>query len=137
MGRSFATGGLMAPRLSLLPILLVLFSPLHEPSSGTVSASPDPCAPPANPIVCENSKPGTPPSEWDVPIGQPRYGDVNIQGFATDISANVGERVHFKVNTDASAYRIDIYRIGYYGGLGARKMATVRPVVALPQKQPA
>ena len=41
------------------------------------------------------------------------------------------------MKTNASAYRIDIYRLGYYGGLGARKIATVTPSAALPQQQPA
>ncbi len=61
----------------------------------------------------------------------------SIQGFATDISVNVGQRIDFKIDTNASAYTIDIYRIGYYGGDGARKIATVKPSAALPQTQPA
>ena len=47
-----------------------------------------------------------------------------------------GGTVSFKVDTPASAYRIDIYRMGYYGGMGARKVATVRPAGLLPQNQP-
>src|SRR5215472_7082597 len=31
------------------------------------------------------------------------------------------------------AYRLDIYRIGYYAGMGARRVDTVRPTIALPQ----
>ena len=37
---------------------------------------------------------------------------------------------HFKIDTDATDYRIDIYRLGYYGGDGARKVATVAAVGA-------
>ncbi|HEY6401326.1 MAG TPA: N,N-dimethylformamidase beta subunit family domain-containing protein, partial [Blastocatellia bacterium] len=33
-------------------------------------------------------------------------------------------------------YRLDIYRLGYYGGLGARFIATAQPSAALPQIQP-
>jgi hypothetical protein len=92
-----------------------------------------PCDPPVlNPIICENSKPGNPASEWDISGA----GASSIQGFTTDISVNQGETVRFKVDTDASAYRLDIYRLGYYGGMGARKIATVRPSVPLPQPQP-
>jgi hypothetical protein len=127
----------MVSKTRLASTLLVLFASLHEISSGAVSASIDPCAFPTNPVACENSKTGNSQSEWDLPGSYPQYGDLNIQGFATDISVNVGERVSFKVNTAASAYRIDLYRLGYYGGLGARKMATVRPTVLLPQTQPA
>ena len=45
--------------------------------------------------------------------------------------------MQFKVDTDAStSYHLDIYRLGYYGGSGARKVATVHPSAALPQSQP-
>ena len=53
------------------------------------------------------------------------------------ISAFVGQTITFKVNTPAANYRIDIFRMGYYGGLGARKVATVNPSATLPQSQPA
>lgn len=92
------------------------------------------CTPPlANAIVCENSKPGNSPSEWDIGGA----GDPSIQGFATDISVNQGQVVHFKVTTNATAYRIDIYRLGYYAGNGARKVASILPSAHLPQNQPA
>ena len=94
----------------------------------------DACAPPlGNQITCENSKPGNPPSEWDIDAD----GDPSIQGYATDISVNHGNTVNFKVKTDAAAYRIDIYRLGWYGGDGARKVATIVPSAQLPQTQPA
>ena len=64
-------------------------------------------------------------------------GDPSIQGFATQISVNRGDTVHFKVKTDATAYGIDIYRLGYYGGDGARLIASVNPTATLPQTQPA
>ncbi len=86
-----------------------------------------------NEIVAENALPGNPASQWDVSGA----GDPNIQGFATDISVNKGESVDFKIQTDSSSYRIDIYRLGYYGGLGARLVATVQPSATLPQTQPA
>src|SRR5215831_1432501 len=93
-----------------------------------------PCDPPiTNPVLCENTKAGNPSSEWDISGSA----DATIQGFATDISVNHGETVRFKVSTTATAYRIDIYRLGYYAGMGARKVATVLPSASLPQNQPA
>ena len=86
-----------------------------------------------NPIVTENLQTGNPASEWDLDGG---VGDTSIEGFATDISVNQGETVHFKIKTNATAYRIDIYRLGYYAGMGARKVATVSPSATLPQSQP-
>ena len=73
----------------------------------------------SNPIVIENQQPGD--INWDVSGS----GDPSIQGFATDISINTGETVNFKIKTDSNNYAIDIYRLGYYGGTGARKVATL------------
>jgi hypothetical protein len=98
---------------------------------------------PVNPIVVENQQPGSPASEWDIADtgdGTFKMGDPDIQGFATNISANLGETISFKIklNTQPIPYRIDIYRLGYYGGLGARKVATVNPAAAaFSQNQPA
>ncbi|WP_229426656.1 DUF4082 domain-containing protein [Microvirga alba] len=76
----------------------------------------------SNAIVLENQKPGNPESEW----GIDGAGSSNIEGFATDISINRGQRVDFKINTNSTNYRIDIYRLGYYGGMGARKVGTIQ-----------
>ncbi|MGB7979561.1 MAG: DUF4082 domain-containing protein [Candidatus Nanopelagicales bacterium] len=97
------------------------------------TAPPGPCDNPANEIVAENCRPGSPSTEWDVSGA----GDPSIQGFATNISVDQGQSVDFKVDTPSSKYRIDIYRLGYYDGAGARKVATVEPTATLPQAQPA
>ena len=89
---------------------------------GTVMAAP--CdAPVVNPIACENSLPGNPESQW----GVSGSGSSSIQGFATDISVDQGNTIGFKIDTTASSYRLDIYRMGYYGGSGARFAAAVDP----------
>ncbi len=90
------------------------------------------CGSPANAIVAENCLPGNPQSEWDISGA----GDTSIQGFATDISVDKGDTVGFKITTDATNYTVDIYRIGYYDGAGARLIATVVPSASLPQSQP-
>jgi hypothetical protein len=86
----------------------------------------------SNQVVQENALAGT-LDNWDVSGA----GDPSIQGFATDISVNKGETVSFKVKTNSNNYAIDIYRLGYYGGAGARKLTTVLPSAVLPQTQPA
>jgi N,N-dimethylformamidase beta subunit-like, C-terminal/Domain of unknown function (DUF4082)/Bacterial Ig domain/3-keto-disaccharide hydrolase/Viral BACON domain len=93
------------------------------------------CSAPANQIEAENCLPGTVSTQWD--ITGAGAGDPSIQGFATDISVNVGQVINFKINTDASAYSIQIYRMGYYAGMGARLIATLQPSASLPQVQPA
>src|ERR1700688_3757224 len=91
------------------------------------------CSAPANPIESENCLPGNPDSQWDVSGA----GDLTVQGFATDISVNAGQTISFKINTDASAYTIEIYRMGYYAGMGARLITILSPSATLPQAQPA
>jgi hypothetical protein len=77
--------------------------------------------PVTNPIVAENLLPGNPMSEW----GITGPGSTNIEGYTTDISATLGGTVDFKINTDSSHYKIDIYRLGYYGGDGARLVGSI------------
>ena len=80
----------------------------------------DPCGPGSNEIVCENSKPGAPASEWDI-TGS---GESTIQGFATDMSVNRGARINFKIKS-SGAFDVTIYRTGYYNGDGARQIASL------------
>jgi len=110
-------------RRALLSTLLIATAAL--PAFGT-------CVAPQNPIEAENCLPGTPPSVWYIADA----GSPNIQGFTTEISANLGQTVFFKINTNALSYRIDIYRIGFYQGNGARLVATLLPSATLPQIQP-
>ena len=101
----------------------------------TPAAAAGPCGPPVvSVIACENSLPGDPPSDWQISGN----GDSTIQGFATSMSVNVGQTISFKIKTPASSYHIDILRLGYYQGNGARKIAAgIKPSATLPQTQPA
>ena len=90
------------------------------------------CTAPKNPIEAENCLPGTPSSQWYIQGA----GSPNILGFTTDISVNVGQTIFFKISTNAISLRIDIYRLGYYQGNGARFITSVSPSVSLPQIQP-
>lgn len=89
-------------------------------------------APTLNKIALENLKQGNPISEWGL-VGD---GNGTIQGFATEISTNIGGTVDFKIATDSTSYRIDIYRMGYYGGMGARKVDSIEQRLTTAQVQP-
>ena len=130
--RSFVVGRVCRVLLlcAIPSALAVAFVRIVGPLSQPQAQGCDPTL--QNEIVCENLLPGAPSSEWQV-TGS---GDGSIQGFATDISVNRGGTVRFKIETDAAAYRIDIYRLGFYAGMGARKVATISPSAALPQNQP-
>jgi hypothetical protein len=108
-------------------VLLLIFMN----TCGAISAFAS-CTAPGNPIEAENCLPGNPASQWYV-VGA---GSTNIQGFTTDISVNAGQTVFFKISTNAAAYSINIFRIGYYQGNGARLVASVSPSAPLPQNQP-
>ena len=75
-------------------------------------------------VASENNLPGAKSSEWDVNGA----GDPTIQGFATDSSVLPGDTLHVKVLTDSNSYRMDVYRMGYYNGTGARRVASIERV---------
>ena len=122
-------GRLLAAAVGALTLLLALAV------TAPTAVAADPCAPPVtNAIACENTKPGNPSTEWQISGA----GSSTIQGFATSMSVNPGDTVRFKIKTPATRYHIDIYRMGYYGGNGARKVASaLQPSATLPQAQPA
>ncbi|WP_226579036.1 DUF4082 domain-containing protein [Acuticoccus sediminis] len=79
---------------------------------------------PDNRITLENAitEGRAPQSYWDANSSDA------IEGFATDISVNAGDTVDFKINVngnpaDQNAYKVEIFRLGYYGGDGARQVA--------------
>ena len=80
--------------------------------------------PNANPIVNENNCMG----EGTEANRQGNYSE-SIGGFTTQTSYNRGENVQLKIGTSAASFpstsvNISVYRIGYYGGKGARLIAT-------------
>jgi len=125
--RSGLRGAGARARVATYAVVVALFSPVL--AAGRAASQPSACA---NLVACENQLSGVPQSVWDVaPVADP-----TIEGFADDESVNAGQTINFKVTTPASAYHIDIYRLGYYGGDGARLVTTLSPSVRLPQTQP-
>ena len=72
----------------------------------------------ANPIQIENARPGT--REWLL-TSESVQGE--IEGYGSATSVNQGESISFFVNTTAATYNLDIFRMGWYGGTGARRVA--------------
>ena len=88
----------------------------------------------ANPVACENQLTGTPQSTWDVSeASAARPSRVSrtrsVSTWATSIN--------FKIQSPATSYTIDIYRMGYYGGDGARLDHQLTPNISVSQNQPA
>ncbi|WP_026282681.1 DUF4082 domain-containing protein [Rhizobium sp. 2MFCol3.1] len=121
---------------AVAPTVLASIQSISEPTAlvapAATAAAPAAAAAARNKIADENKLQGTPRSEWELQGD----GDGTIQGFATDISRNIGQTVDFKIATDSTHYRIDIYRMGYYGGDGARKVASIDKSLTTAQIQP-
>ena len=88
-------------RLLVRGLLLTAAAFLIMAIAGSKAHAAGPCDSGGNLVACENTKQGSPSTEWDKISG----GGPTIQGFATEISVNVGETVHFKINTPARSYR--------------------------------
>ena len=75
-------------------------------------------AAPANPITRENALAGSP--AWRLPRATPGA----IEGYASRVSVVQGDGLDLHVSTSPAArYRVEVYRIGWYGGAGARRVA--------------
>ncbi|KAJ1437286.1 hypothetical protein B484DRAFT_428352 [Ochromonadaceae sp. CCMP2298] len=114
--RAAAAAGRLVWYWLVLLVLLVLWRllalppPLAAPSAST------------NPIVAENALPGS--SEWWHPQSAE---EPLLHGFSTSFSVQAGQTVTFKIHAPAwmRSYHVGVYRLGYYGGLGARLLANL------------
>jgi hypothetical protein len=88
-----------------------------------------------NPIVLENQRPGT--NQWQ--LWQPNFrvaddSSKQIKGYASATSVDLGQPITFYVSVNsAQTYTIDIYRMGWYQGLGGRFMQRIGPLSGAPQ----
>src|SRR5580765_2754371 len=72
----------------------------------------------ATSIAIENSRPGT--ADWE--ITSPALHQ-EIEGYASLTSVNTGDPIDLLVSTRAARYSIDVFRMGWYAGAGARRLA--------------
>ena len=103
----------------LLSLFVLLSARFLFPSR--VAAAVD-CDNPANPVVAENCQQGS--DNWQM---KNYLGD--IEGYVSDGSVNLGEKIDFFVNTNAPTFDILIFRSGYYGGTGGRLVQTLSALV--------
>jgi N,N-dimethylformamidase beta subunit-like, C-terminal len=81
---------------------------------GAIAPTVRTATPPQNAIVRENALPGA--TDWQRTVG----GDIEVYG--TQIGGLPGDSIDLHVST-AFRYRIVVYRLGWYGGAGARQVA--------------
>jgi chitodextrinase len=89
-----------------------------------------------NPVIDENLQAGS--SAWQLGdlYGRPYATDSvgQIKGYASSVSVNKGESINFHVSVNpVQSFTVDVYRIGWYQGLGARLMQQVGPLNGVQQ----
>jgi methionine-rich copper-binding protein CopC len=124
----------------ILARLLGLATAAVAATGGLVVVAPaahaaSPCtAPVVNKVLCENTQ-----TTNVVPIDDVHViaNNDTIVGYPTNISVNVGATESFKIKTDSKNYTVNIYRLGWYGGNGARLVNTTQVTRSAAQSQPA
>src|SRR5262249_10593243 len=85
-----------------------------------------------NPIVIENQQPGS--SGWQLTLNAANDSTGQIKGYASATSVQKGEPINFHVTVNpAQTYNIDVYRMGWYQGLGGRLMQHIGPLSGVQQ----
>ena len=87
-------------------------------------------------IKNENARPGT--RDWQLTRVRPNgYNTPTIEGYCSRQSVKTGESIDVMVSTEpATRFALEIFRMGYYGGRGARLMTSMGPLKGKPQPKP-
>jgi hypothetical protein len=107
------------PALLAVVVLVTIITPL-APARAQV----------AKWVVAENARQGT--RSWRIPAGTP----ADIQGFANKVSAQRQDDVTLYVDTPAGSFHVVAYRLGYYQGLGGRRIWTSKERPGVQQAAP-
>jgi len=95
-----------------------------------------------NPIVIENQQPGSAGWQLGAITGRAGYAIANdiqgqIKGYASATDVNKGEQITFHISVNpAQAYTIEVYRMGWYNGLGGRLLNSLGPLEGYTQPAP-
>lgn len=89
-------------------------------------------------VARENALPGA--TDWQltrVRVDQGGFRSPWIEGYGSKQSALAGESIDIMVSTDPPVpFQLEIFRMGYYGGAGARLMTTLGPFDGIKQPDP-
>lgn len=103
-------------------------------STGDGAAAPGP----DNPVRAENRLLGS--RDWRIGAGATTAADDvgrQIKGYASATSVNLGETLDFHVSTNpARPYTVSVFRMGDYGGVGARQVALSPTLPGVKQPDP-
>jgi hypothetical protein len=93
----------------------------------------------SNPIQRENLQPGT--RDWMLTNTRvepaSKYRCPWIEGYCSHTSAQAGDTITFHVSTNPpSPFRLEIFRTGFYGGTGGRRITELGPFSGITQMDP-
>ena len=71
-----------------------------------------------NPIIDENRKQGT--TDWQ--LSNPTTNNREIEGYASWTYIDPGGSIRIFVNTSEPSYQLEVFRLGWYGGVGGRRV---------------
>jgi len=108
-----------------------------KPSGSTTGVRQVDGLPIAEWLVAENARPGSldwviHPSAGPTPPSYPAA----IEGYLDQVSYAVGDKLTLFVSTSAPHFRADVYRIGYYGGAGGRRVRSTEELIGHRQATP-
>ncbi|HEY2923377.1 MAG TPA: N,N-dimethylformamidase beta subunit family domain-containing protein [Candidatus Eisenbacteria bacterium] len=88
-----------------------------------------------NPVSLENQRPGSP--QWE--LVNPALAH-EIEGYAETASVQPGETLRLHVNSVSPRFSVEVFRMGWYGGAGARRVLEFRAMPggkrAIPKPRP-
>jgi N,N-dimethylformamidase beta subunit-like, C-terminal/Fibronectin type III domain len=131
---SGATGGTVTGLTNGLAYTFTVAAMNHAGTGPESPASTAVTPMPPNPIQLENQQLGDP--NWFSGVAPPN--SLDIAGYASQISVNHGGSLDLYVTTTAASVSIDVFRMGWYNGAGARLMDSMGsfPGVNQAQAQP-
>ncbi|RIK80000.1 MAG: hypothetical protein DCC67_09910 [Planctomycetota bacterium] len=117
--------------LTLVGAVTALFTP------GRLSSATPPAAA-GNPVVIENRQPGA--RDWQltrVRVDGGRFRSPWIEGYCSRQSVKAGETIDVMVSTNPPRrFELELFRMGWYGGRGARLMGKFGPLDGKTQPDP-
>jgi hypothetical protein len=97
--------------------------PRSEPNPSLLPSTPQPVS-----LLPRGSWSTSPDAGGGLAQQTETWTDTDIRGYAGQASINQGEAIDLHVGTTRSSYTMEVYRMGWYGGTGARLIQTVGPL---------
>lgn len=107
-------------------------SPATPEAPTAATTTPEPPDPAAW-VIEENARPGA--TDWRI-SGADVADDDELSGYASSVSGRAGDQVELMISSTLADVVVTAYRLGDYGGDGAREVTVFDPVVGVEQAQP-